>query len=66
MGSGDSASGELVLCDRRNERVALDGLVEDARVGQSGVLVLRGDPGIGKTARVSPAATIENPRALTR
>ena len=50
MGGGDSAPGGLVLRGRRDERVALDGLIEGARAGQSGVLVLSGDAGIGKTA----------------
>jgi DNA-binding CsgD family transcriptional regulator len=50
MGSGDSAPGGLVLRGRRDERVALDGLIQCARAGRSGVLVLSGDAGIGKTA----------------
>jgi DNA-binding CsgD family transcriptional regulator len=39
-----------VLLDRRDECVVLDRMLKDARAGQSGVLVLRGDAGIGKTA----------------
>ena len=39
MGGGDSAPGGLALRGRRDERVALDGLIEGARAGQSGVLV---------------------------
>jgi DNA-binding CsgD family transcriptional regulator len=42
--------GVLVLRGRRDACAVLDGLLEDARAGQSGVLVLRGDAGIGKTA----------------
>src|SRR5262249_22152406 len=34
---------------RRSERDALDRLVEAVRAGESRVLVLRGDPGVGKT-----------------
>ena len=37
------------LTDRLSERDALDRLVEAVRAGQSRVLVVRGDPGVGKT-----------------
>jgi predicted ATPase len=37
------------LTDRRSERDALDGLVDAVRGGRSRALVLRGDPGVGKT-----------------
>ena len=37
------------LTDRVAERYALDGLIEAVRVGRSRVLVVRGDPGVGKT-----------------
>jgi predicted ATPase len=40
----------LVLLDRLPERAALSGLLEAARAGHSGVLVMHGDPGVGKTA----------------
>src|SRR5499425_993315 len=39
-----------MLLHRLAERAALGGLLEGARAGQSGVLVLRGEPGVGKTA----------------
>jgi DNA-binding CsgD family transcriptional regulator len=45
----------LRLRDRRNECAVLDGLLDDARARQSGVLVLRGDAGIGKTALLEHA-----------
>ena len=35
---------------RRSECAALDELLEAARTGQSRVLLMRGEPGIGKTA----------------
>ena len=38
------------LTDRRSERDALDGLVAAVRGSQSRALVVRGDPGVGKTA----------------
>ncbi len=45
-----SAHSGLVLHDRRVECTALDRLLEAARAGRSGVLLVRGEPGIGKTA----------------
>jgi DNA-binding CsgD family transcriptional regulator len=38
------------LRGRRNECKALDGVLENVRIGQSQVLVIRGEPGVGKTA----------------
>jgi DNA-binding CsgD family transcriptional regulator len=37
------------LTDRDSERAALDRLIEAVQAGQSQALVLRGDPGVGKT-----------------
>jgi DNA-binding CsgD family transcriptional regulator len=45
-----SAPGELMLRGRRDECAALDALLTGVRAGRSGVLVLRGEAGIGKTA----------------
>src|SRR3954447_9944970 len=41
---------------RSSEREALDGLIAAARAGRSGVLVLRGEAGMGKTALLRHAA----------
>ena len=41
---------------RSSEREALDRLLEDARAGRSGVLVIRGEAGVGKTALMRYAA----------
>ena len=38
------------LIGRRRERAALDRLLESARGGRAGVLVVHGEPGVGKTA----------------
>src|ERR1700748_2091179 len=50
MGAGQSASGRLTLRGRRDECAVLDRLLADARSGRSGVLVLEGEAGVGKTA----------------
>ena len=39
-----------MLRGRRDECAVLDGPLEGVRAGRSGVLVLRGEAGIGKTA----------------
>lgn len=69
----DAASGIL---DRRAEREALNRLVAEARAGTSGVLVVSGDAGVGKTAllgylnaqatrcRIARAAGIESEMEL--
>src|SRR5271169_2248985 len=46
----------VMLWGRREECGALDGLLADVRAGRSRVLVMRGEPGIGKTALLSYAA----------
>jgi DNA-binding CsgD family transcriptional regulator len=48
--AGGPAPGGLTLRGRDRERAVLDRLLDEARAGHSGVLVLRGEPGVGKTA----------------
>src|SRR3954470_918678 len=49
MAGGGSDAEVPILRGRRDELAMLDGLLGDARAGRSGVLVLRGEAGIGKT-----------------
>ena len=53
VSSTDPATG---LLDRRGERAAVDRVLDQARAGSSAVLVVRGEPGIGKTALLGYAA----------
>ena len=51
-----AADRALGIVGRVNEREALDRLLSDVRAGQSAVLVIRGEAGIGKTALLKYAA----------
>jgi predicted ATPase len=53
-GAGSAAEVPM-LRGRRDELAVLDGLLEDSRAGRSGVLVLRGEAGVGKTALLEHA-----------
>lgn len=54
---GESRSGPGTgLLDRLGERAAVDRLLDQARTGSSAVLVVRGEPGIGKTMLLDYAA----------
>ncbi|MFJ8625928.1 AAA family ATPase [Kitasatospora sp. NPDC093550] len=44
-----------MLYGREDEQAAVDGLLDAARAGRSGVLLLRGEAGIGKTALLDDA-----------
>ena len=46
----------MTLWGRRKQCGALDGLLADVRAGRSRALVIRGEPGIGKTALLGYAA----------
>ena len=54
VSSSDPGTG---LRGRHRERAALDRLLDRARAGHSAVLVVRGEPGIGKTALLEYAAS---------
>ena len=66
-----------MLCGREAERARIGALLEAARDSQSGALVVRGDPGIGKSAllmdaraatgmHVLSARAVESGRAAVR
>src|SRR2546423_11632846 len=46
-----------MLLGRESERARIDELLANARAGTSGVLVIRGEPGIGKSALLDDAAS---------
>ena len=50
-----------MLAGRETEQRQIDQLLQRATAGSSGVLVLRGDPGIGKTALIDYAASRAGP-----
>src|SRR3954464_11833647 len=50
MAGGRSGPEGLMLHGRQEECAVLDGLLERARGGQSGVLLMRGETGVGKAA----------------
>ncbi|WP_250399219.1 helix-turn-helix transcriptional regulator [Streptomyces cellostaticus] len=56
----------MIMTGRRSERAELDRLLDDVRTGMSGVLVLRGDAGIGKTALLDHAVASASPMRVTR
>jgi DNA-binding CsgD family transcriptional regulator len=51
-----AVQGSPVLRGRSSESEVLDRLLDDARAGRSGVLVIRGEAGVGKTALIRDAA----------
>jgi DNA-binding CsgD family transcriptional regulator len=55
MASRHPSPGRLRLRGRDDECAVLDRLLDEARAGHSGALVLRGQPGVGKTALLDHA-----------
>ena len=55
-----------MLAGRETEQRQIDQLLQQAAAGSSGVLVLRGDPGIGKTALADYAAARAGPMRILR
>jgi DNA-binding CsgD family transcriptional regulator len=60
-----SLSSAAVLRGRDDQRAQLDWLLERALAGHSGVLMLRGEPGVGKTALLEYAIASASASALT-
>jgi DNA-binding CsgD family transcriptional regulator len=54
------------LIGRDSELAAIEGLLEAVRAGESRVLVLRGDPGVGKTALLERAVEIASGCTVVR
>ena len=52
------------LLGRESECAAIDGLLENARAGMGGALVVRGEPGIGKSALLDYARLSAAPMAV--
>ncbi|HJR38916.1 MAG TPA: LuxR C-terminal-related transcriptional regulator [Nocardioidaceae bacterium] len=55
-----------MLVGRQAEQLVIDRLVAGARIGQSGVLVLTGEPGIGKTALLDYAVGLTEAMRVLR
>ncbi|MDI9883716.1 AAA family ATPase [Streptomyces sp. HNM0645] len=56
----------MILRGRESEQGLLNGLMDDARAGLSGALVLRGDAGMGKTALLDHAVASASGMRVTR
>src|SRR6266436_3012492 len=55
LSAGKTGTASVQLVDRTREMAALDALLEAVRLGMSGKLIVRGEPGIGKTALLEHA-----------
>jgi DNA-binding CsgD family transcriptional regulator len=61
-----AAGASLVLVGRERECARIDELLAGARAGESGSLIVRGEPGIGKTALLDYAAARANEMQLLK
>jgi predicted ATP-dependent serine protease len=61
---GLQQEGILRLLGRDPERAAIDRLLDDARAGVGGALIVRGEPGIGKSALLDYARQRATPMAV--
>lgn len=55
-----------MLVGREDERRRLESLVSGARLGQSGVMLIAGEPGIGKTALLEHTASLSEGMTVVR
>jgi DNA-binding CsgD family transcriptional regulator len=62
----DSPRGKLVLRGRRDQCAQVDGLLAGARAGRSGVLMLGGEAGVGKTALLEHAIAAASDLTVVR
>ena len=56
----------LAFLDRQRERETLDGLLREVRAGRGGVMVVRGEAGIGKSALLDYVARVAADLRLIR
>jgi DNA-binding CsgD family transcriptional regulator len=54
----------MALIDRMREREVLAALLDDAEAGKSGAMVLRGEPGVGKTALLEAVSEMAAGRGM--
>src|SRR4051812_25787175 len=66
MAGARSPAEVRMLRGRQDERAVLDGLLAEARAGRSGVLLVRGEAGIGKTALLEHAIESASDATLLR
>ena len=55
----------MALIDRTRELSVLTGLLEDAQAGNSAAMVLRGEPGIGKTVLLEAVSGSADAQGMT-